>query len=91
MNNTPEQAAKLWCPASRVVHGTKEGAVASDQTAFNRMDVEKGKTTLPNGCTCISFYCSAWRWIPTGKGDVHGETYRPTTPTHGYCGLAGKS
>jgi hypothetical protein len=38
---------------------------------------------------CIGSRCMAWRWVETNVSDGRGGL-KPSTDTHGYCGLAGK-
>ena len=43
---------------------------------------------------CVASGCAQWRWrrrqeiTPSPSG--HGASVKELTPTHGYCGLAGK-
>jgi hypothetical protein len=38
---------------------------------------------------CQGSRCMAWRWVETHINDGQGGM-KPSSDTHGYCGLAGK-
>lgn len=93
--NTVEEAVKLWCPMQRIVQTGGRETLA----AYNMID--DWKDGVSTGIGCISHACACWRWHP--KEGVRKEVVEhangfkqvitrkgPVTPTHGYCGLAGR-
>ncbi len=75
--HTPEAAAKLWCPMSRVASAHKDeetGEFSMTEVNYNRVSVAKKPTMVPTSTCCLVQRCAVWR--DTGDG------------SHGYCGLA---
>ena len=93
--NTVEEAQKLWCPMQRIAR-TGGGETLA---AYNMID--DWKDGVSTGIGCISSACACWRWMPKEgeRPEVIQEVsgfkrvitrHGPMTPTHGYCGLAGR-
>lgn len=84
---TPEQAAEMWCPNSRVVPNHEHYA------AGNRFEkITSDTASRLNAKTfCIGPHCMAWRWrtvwVPAHSGQ---GPQRVETPKRGYCGAFGK-
>lgn len=95
---TPEEAEEKWCPFARVALANKvdgDGAFYFDGrmapiTAFNRLTSPGNNTgTLPQQSCCIADKCMAWRWTKNYEVTDY-DGLEETTPTKGYCGLAGQ-
>ena len=61
---TREQAAKRWCPFSRI---SEEGS----HTSINRYWTDD---TLLRGTNCLGPGCMAWQWEIDGRGRVSSES-----------------
>lgn len=80
-SRTVGEAAKCWCPFSRI-REYQEGHI--ENTAVNRSF--EGEDGAARGSLCLAAGCMAWRWDIGHSWD--GEEHRQEP--RGYCGLAGR-
>lgn len=74
------EAAKKWCPFSRVVGGAVASATGMDvrqgSPVFNRVGYSGQEGAgLPSASYCLGQHCMAWEWVKEPVNRQENQTF----------------